>query len=132
MLNFVEQASWAEVVRRQGLSDQKIKIGFIIRVEKLSCCESAIKIRDVVGTPTPWSSQRVSPTTELRKANLWGHSCARRGVMHCFEAVKQAICLAHWHLPKAEAAACRSDNSSRMKDLGADIMVDDLEIIFLS
>ena len=56
----------------------------------------------------PRSSQRVSPTTELRKANLWGHSCVRRGVMHCFEAVKQAICLAHWHLPKAEAAACRT------------------------
>lgn len=29
-------------------------------------------------------------------------------------------------------SCCLSDNSSRMKDLGADIMVDDLEIIFLS
>ena len=51
LLNKIEQASQAELVCRQGLSDQKIKSGFIIRVEKLSFCGSAIKIRDVAGTP---------------------------------------------------------------------------------
>ena len=39
-------------MRRLGLSYQKIEIGFSIRVEKLSFCKSAIKIREVVGTPT--------------------------------------------------------------------------------
>ena len=35
-LNFAEQASWAELVLPSGLSDQKINLGFIIRVENLS------------------------------------------------------------------------------------------------
>ena len=35
-----------------GLSDQKIKMGFIIRVEKLSFWELGSKIHDVVATPT--------------------------------------------------------------------------------
>ena len=57
LLNFVEQASWAELVHRQGLTDQKIEIGFIIRVGKLSFCELAIKIHDVAGTPNPPSNR---------------------------------------------------------------------------
>ena len=51
LLNFTEQASWAELTRRGDLSDQKTKEGAFIRVEKLSLWESAVKIRDVVGTP---------------------------------------------------------------------------------
>ena len=50
LLNFAEQASWAELVRWGGLSDQKIKKGIFVRVEKLSFWESPVKIRDVVGT----------------------------------------------------------------------------------
>ena len=34
MLNFVEQASWAELEIREGLSDQKVKKGTFVRVEK--------------------------------------------------------------------------------------------------
>ena len=35
--SFNEQASWTELVRHQGsLSDQKIKQGLFVRVEKLS------------------------------------------------------------------------------------------------
>ena len=45
------QATWAEVQRPQGLSDQKIKKGTLVRVEKLSFLESPFKIRDVAGTP---------------------------------------------------------------------------------
>ena len=36
LLFFVEQASLAELVRQGGLSDQKIKKGTFVRVEKLS------------------------------------------------------------------------------------------------
>ena len=36
LLNFVEQASWPEPVQQGDLSDQKIKNGTIIIVEKLS------------------------------------------------------------------------------------------------
>ena len=36
LLSFVEQASWAELEHRDGLSDQKIKKGTFVRVEKLS------------------------------------------------------------------------------------------------
>ena len=52
LLNFADQASWAEFARRGDLSDQKTKKGTFIRVEKLSFWESAVKIRDVVGTPS--------------------------------------------------------------------------------
>ena len=45
------QAAWAELVRRGGLSDQKIKKGTFLRIEKLSFRESPVKIRDVAGTP---------------------------------------------------------------------------------
>ena len=45
------QAAWAELVRRGGLSDQKIKKGICLRVEKLSFWESPVKIRDVMGPP---------------------------------------------------------------------------------
>ena len=34
------------------MSDQKIEVSFIIKVEKLSFWESAVKICDIVGTPT--------------------------------------------------------------------------------
>ena len=33
---FVEQAGWTEPARQGGLSDQKIKKGTFVRVEKLS------------------------------------------------------------------------------------------------
>ena len=36
LLSFVEQAAWAKLGRLGGLSDQKTKMNFIIRVEKLS------------------------------------------------------------------------------------------------
>ena len=52
LLSFVEQASWAELVRQGGLSDQKIKKGTFAWVEKLSFWQSSVKIRDVAGTPT--------------------------------------------------------------------------------
>ena len=42
---------WAELARRESLSDQKIKKGTFVRVEKLSFLESPVKIRDVAGTP---------------------------------------------------------------------------------
>ena len=42
---------WAEVVRWGGLSDQKIKKGTFVRIEKLSFWESPVKIRDILGTP---------------------------------------------------------------------------------
>ena len=51
LLNFAEQVSCAEFVRRGDLFDKKTKKGAFIRVEKLSFWESAIKIRDIVGTP---------------------------------------------------------------------------------
>ena len=41
----------AEVECRQGLSDQKIKKGTFVRVEKLSFRESPVKIRNVACTP---------------------------------------------------------------------------------
>ena len=37
-------------MRRGGLSDQKIKKGTLVRVEKLSFSESPVKIHDVMGT----------------------------------------------------------------------------------
>ena len=49
------QAAWAELVRWGGLSDQKIKKGTFLRIEKLSFWESPVKIRDVAGTPIPHS-----------------------------------------------------------------------------
>ena len=45
----------AELERRDGLSDQKIKKGNFVRVEKLSFSESPVKIRDVAGTPNKYS-----------------------------------------------------------------------------
>ena len=36
LLSFVEQASWAELVGRGGLSYQEIKKGTFVRVEKVS------------------------------------------------------------------------------------------------
>ena len=51
MLNFAEQTTWAEPMHQGGLSNQKIKDGTFIRVEKLSSWESAVKIHDIVGTP---------------------------------------------------------------------------------
>ena len=56
LLSFVEQVSWAELARQGGLSDQKIKKGTFVRVEKLSFCQSPVKIRDVVVTPTVHTS----------------------------------------------------------------------------
>ena len=57
LLNFADQAGWAKLGRRGGLSDQKTEMCFIIRVEKLSFWESARKIHDIAGTPTlhPWT-----------------------------------------------------------------------------
>ena len=52
LLNFAEQFSLAEFERRWDLSDQKTKKGTSIKVEKLSFCESVVKIRNVVDTPT--------------------------------------------------------------------------------
>ena len=47
LLNFAEQASWAELACQGGLSDQKVKKGtYYVRVEKLSFSESPVKIRD--------------------------------------------------------------------------------------
>ena len=45
------QAAWAELVRWGGLSDQKIKKGTFLRIEKLSFGESPVKIRAEAGTP---------------------------------------------------------------------------------
>ena len=39
------------LVRRGGLSDQKIKKGTFVRVEELSFWELPIKISNVAGTP---------------------------------------------------------------------------------
>ena len=36
LLSFVEQASWAELARQGGLSDQKIKKGTFVRSGKLN------------------------------------------------------------------------------------------------
>ena len=52
------QAVWAELVRRGGLSDQKIKKGTFPRIKKLSFWESPVKICDVAGTPTLHTSYR--------------------------------------------------------------------------
>ena len=49
--SFVEQANWAELLRWGGLSDQKIKKGTFVRVEKLSFWQSPLKICDLAGTP---------------------------------------------------------------------------------
>ena len=57
LLNFADQAGWAKLGRRGGLSDQKTEMGFIIRVEKLSFWESAGKIHDVAGTPNEYAIQ---------------------------------------------------------------------------
>ena len=48
------QAAWAEFARRGSLSDQKIKKGTLLRIEKLSFWESAVKICDVAGTPSSY------------------------------------------------------------------------------
>ena len=45
------QAARAELVRRGGLSDQKIKKGTFLRIEKLSFWQSPDKISDIAGTP---------------------------------------------------------------------------------
>ena len=52
LFNFDKLAGWAELVRRGGLSDKKIKKGTFVRVEKLSFRELPVKIRNVVGSPT--------------------------------------------------------------------------------
>ena len=54
LLNKTEQASQADLERRGGSSDQKIKKGTFVRVEKLSFWQSPVKIRDVVGTPSKY------------------------------------------------------------------------------
>ena len=47
-----QQATWVEfAARREGLSDQKIKTGIFLKIEKLSFWESTVKIRDVAGIP---------------------------------------------------------------------------------
>ena len=52
-----------------GLSDQKIKKGTFVRVEKLSFWESPIKIRDVAGIP---NVRNCSGSDEARKhLHLW-------------------------------------------------------------
>ena len=63
LLSFVEQTSWVELARQRGLSDQKIKKGTFVRVDKLSIWQSPIKIHDVVGTPngTPWVDLHCAP-----------------------------------------------------------------------
>ena len=50
LLSFAEQASWEELVRQGGLSNQKIKKGTFIRDEKVSFWQSPVKIRDIAGT----------------------------------------------------------------------------------
>ena len=52
LLNFAEQASWTELVRQGGLSDQNINKDGLVRVEKRSFWEPPVKILDAVGTPT--------------------------------------------------------------------------------
>ena len=51
LCSVVEQASWALRVRPGDSSDQKIKMGFIIRDVKLSFLEICSNIHDVVATP---------------------------------------------------------------------------------
>ena len=51
-LGYGLRATWAELARRWGLSDQKIKNGTFVRIEKLSFWESSFKFRDIAGTPT--------------------------------------------------------------------------------
>ena len=51
MLNFAEQASWADRENTSREFEQKIKKGTFIRVEKLSIWESAVKINHIVGNP---------------------------------------------------------------------------------
>ena len=52
LLNFAKQAScWAELERGEDLSDQNVKKGSFLKVEELSFRESAVKIRELVGTP---------------------------------------------------------------------------------
>ena len=55
LLSLFEQASWAELLRQGGWSDQKIKKGTFDKLEKLSFWQSPVKICDVVGTPTQQS-----------------------------------------------------------------------------
>ena len=50
LLNFAEQASWTELARHGGLSDQKLRRVLMLRIEKLRFWESPIKICDWVGT----------------------------------------------------------------------------------
>ena len=70
------QATWAELVRRGGLSDQKIKKGTFVRIEKLSFWESLVKIRDIVGTP-----------------NLYVHmSSSQSGQPHYVQVVVHCLC----------------------------------------
>ena len=52
VLNVADQASWAELVRKGALFYQKIMKYTFLRVVKLGFWESAIKIPDLVGTPT--------------------------------------------------------------------------------
>ena len=40
LLNSAEQASWKPLVRPRGSSDQKIEMGFTMRVKKLSLSEN--------------------------------------------------------------------------------------------
>ena len=56
LLNNWAQATWALCVRPGDSSDQKIKMGFIIRDVKLSFLEICSNIHDVVATPNVmWS-----------------------------------------------------------------------------
>ena len=52
LLNNWAQATWALHVRPGDSSDQKIEMGFIIRVEKLSFLEICSNFHDVVATPS--------------------------------------------------------------------------------
>ena len=48
---YTNSSHCAELACRGGSSDQKIKKGTLVRIEKLSFWESPVKIRDVAGIP---------------------------------------------------------------------------------
>ena len=50
LFNFAEQAGWAKCGPQRGLYDQKIKMSFIITIEKLSIWESISKICDHISS----------------------------------------------------------------------------------
>ena len=51
MLSFDEQPSWAELLRQLGVSNLEKYYIFEILMKNCTTYVSAIKIRDVVGTP---------------------------------------------------------------------------------